>query len=298
MSSTGAVRQADRILVLDQMRALRSRGWPAGRSLQFIASHAPPGPLAEALLAQSVALQQGSEPEQHDDPLLALLARGESAGPESLEEASRALALADRAGDALRSFGLVLIAAGLAAIAIVLGIRVSVPHLADFYASYGGQIPVTVRGSMTFLETAGAIGPWAVGGAIVIAFIAWRLRRFPGARGLLDASRLRLYAAAVDAGLSDGEATRIMGGSGTTFLESDAVHLDACERAYGEHVTEIAGTGAAARAVAEEKELSAGRAWTLFIHFLPVLGVAVLAGAVIATMALFFLPIFATGSAI
>lgn len=286
----------ERLVVVETMRALRERGWPAGKALQFVADQSFDPELDSELDAVGDALERGEEP-MSDDPLVRILARGEEAGPNALREASRGLALQAES----QGLGLQVLFMAVALLGIVVALSFLIPHVLGvfqkMYAEYGADLP-----ALTQLVVGGAHF-WAIffpvvvalgGGVLIYAFVAGRL---PWLAGLRAASDLRVFAAAMEAGMEEDDAAALIGGR-HGFLDAPGVRLDRHERVLASYLIDVAGPARAARELAAEKEASSRSGWTLLVHLLPGIGILALMLTVGTAVIAVYLPIFTLSSVI
>ena len=290
----------ERALVASLVAALRRRGWPAGRALALAAGHVPSGPLREQLAAVASALGRGElAPATEEEPLLALLGRGDAAGPEALDEAVKGLlaaAAARRARWASVFPPLLILLSGVALLAAG-GWLLAWLEPYQFLGVEAG-LPWMTEQTLRLLEAMRWAGPFLFV-AIALGAGRWARRRSPGTRSLQAAALLRQYVAACRAGLDEAAALALVDPSAPpTVFASSVLGLDPLARALGERWMKREGTAAAARRVAEELELEGRREARAFQAWAPLAAVVFWLAVGAPLLFALYLPIFSIGGAI
>ncbi len=278
----------ERALLARTVAALRRNGWPAPAAISAVAGSVSDGATRRAFERIAASLARGETPEEGEDPLVALLARGDAAGADALEEEARAVDIAREARQTAWSGilypAVMLVTAGFLLVVLERTARQFGSMLSFGYSGFGAALP---RATALALDIAPAFPYLAVLCFATVALLALFARsatRFvPGVRGLLAASRLRSHAAAVFGGAQPREAD---------IYANRALRLDRYEAALGRRVRAVAGEAPAATRLAFELEIAARRAALFARRWLPLLflGGAFVFGSFF--LAAFYLPIF------
>ena len=273
MKSAGDLRATEDALLLAATAAsLARRGWPAAKTAALLAESLPEGAPRTRLAAAAAALERGDAPGTSftGDPLAALLARGETAGPDALAAIAHAHTLELRARRmAAASLAYPATTAAVAALMIGLGGRVQ-RTLSGFYTDW--SVPPSGLGAMAL-----AILPWveiagwillvcAIAALVAMAFGAGFL---PGVRSLRIASLLRQIDAALASGVAEPAAFSMVWPGARGF---DSLPLRERERCLAQRLATRMGAGPAARALALELERDAREANRLAFLLFPFVG--------------------------
>ena len=283
----------DAALVAAEVAALRRSGWPAGRAVALVADRLPPGPVRQRLSEVASALEQGQRGPQAD-PLLAVLALGDRAGPGALEEASRASLAELEARDAFRATLAPLL--GLAAFCGLLMAGGGWVTQTFGWPWSLGSMPAPTEAALALLRAARFVGPALALAAFALLF--WLPSRWaPGAGEQLAAASLRRFASLLDAGASDAEAASWAGAASASMAALPGVMRQVAR--FTEWLSSFEGRAAASKRVARELEEEGRRRVRLWAALLLAGGVAlfVLVVVPIFTFA-FVLPIFSIAGAI
>jgi hypothetical protein len=283
-----ALQDEGRSAIALHVAVLRRRGLPVERALLLVASRLPPGVAERSVGPALAALSRGEPLAPGADPLVALLARGDAAPVESLDEAVRAEGLARDARAAGRAA-----LAGRSALAATV---VFVLFVLAFVLEPGwqplaalGPQPAPTVAALALLGSLKVVAPLLAVLLVAVWLRPGRLMRFlPGVAALERAASLRGRVAALEAGVEP---------AGAFSLDS-VEGLDGYSRQLAARVLAEAGASAALRLLAQEEERE-GRAavarglstlpqWLLFIA-------GTLVGGLV--MAL-YLPIFSIAGAI
>jgi len=284
-------------LVARQVAALRRQGMPTGQALTLVVQGLPEGQARERLGEVASQLAAGTRPEARDDVLLALLAQGDTAGAEALEEAVKGFELGLQARAAWRRALFLPLALVSGAVAL-LCLGGWVAQFGELYSSFGTALPAPTVLALDLATLFQWAGPLLLVGLVLAAKKApayW----MPGVRSLEAAARLRALAAAMNAGLDAAQALRTVGleGAGSVFA-SAGLRLDRYERLLGGRLREWKGEAWAASAVAAELEGQGTQASLVFAAWAPVTGVAAFILFVVPLVGSLFLPIFTIAGAI
>lgn len=291
----------ERILVAGHLAALRAQGWPAGRALSMVASRLPASDAKATLARVAAGLERGEAiATEGEEPLVALLARGEAAGADALDEATRGYVLAAEAQEAGRRIRAMLLigAGGLVMTAVTLAIVA--PTFLRFYADFGSALPA---------PTAFLLGGWVpittllVLAAIGVGMIAGRpppvLRRLAGADALESASRLRVFAAAVQAGIPESEALAWLDEARPARLdEVSSLAFDPLEKHLLRVTLEREGPAPAARLLAESRAQEGSGPSRLFTTFGPVAAFLAFSFVIGLLLIAAYMPIFSIAGAV
>ncbi len=212
-----------------------------------------------------------------DNPLVALLARGDAATLESLDEAVRAaeLSLASRRAALAGFAGLGVMAAALVVL-LLIGAFVLEPAWRPMLEAMGGEMPLPTRAALALLRVMKLVAP-----LLAVALIAvWgrrdRISRFlPGVRALEMAAALRSRLAGLEAGVE----------SASGFSLQTLTGLDSYELLLSTQLLADEGAPAVLRMLAQEKEregrVAAARVmtvlpvWQLFLGAFLICGFAI-----------------------
>jgi len=210
-----ALTASDRALVLRHVASLRRAGVPASRAVAQVVPALPEGRLKTALEGISAALERGQPAGDGADPLLAVIAQGDEALPEVLDDAARAYELESDGRDLVT-----LVVLRLALLTgITGGVCLIAPALAgvfeEFFSGIGNALPPVTQLFFAARETLVVLG------VASLALTAWILlkpglvaRQVETALETDTASRFALLAAVSEAGFDDATSRQSAGLSG------------------------------------------------------------------------------------
>jgi len=254
--------EQERVLVARSVAALRRRGLPAGRALKLVAERLPGGAVRERLTECVATLERGTRvvPSRSGDPLLRLLVQGEAAGPGAMDQAVRAFELELQARQGMAGLSHLLLASGV--MMVVMGVVAG--EVGDgfqaLYTQLGQPAPAATEWTVGVLASARWLGPLA-GIALVLAGLKRTLgQRVSGTAALMEASRLRLFAAGRSAGLDDATSMAMVAeGRFTSWETSPAFNLDVLEQRLARWLMGQSTSGVAASSLADEREAQGNR---------------------------------------
>ena len=287
---------ADRALIARAVAALVRNGWSATRATSAVAASLPPGRAQERIHDIAAALGRGeTAPASQDDPLVALLARGESISPAALEDAARAeeLAIETRrllAGAVAAPLTGVLVGG----VILIMGTFV-IPAFATMFNDFGAQLPWPTVLMMHISQYLPFAGSAMILGSIALSAIGLTMPRLlPGVRQMRAAAMLRQVTAALTAGIRDTDAFARAGiaTAAATPFTAPSLALNVWERRFGAHLAGTGGLEPAVRALSTELEIEARQALRVALFWIPFLGFLVLGITVGLFVIAAYLPIF------
>lgn len=252
-------------LVATEVAALRRAGWASGKAVELVASLLPAGSGKAQLLEVASSLAQ-ARPASGADPLVAMLALGDRAGPDALDEAASA-ALAEVEGR--QSFWNTL-APGVGFLAFCAALLVGSVLLSRVYTPFREMIG-TYKSAVTSSRSLMApilYGGLVLVGALVIS-IPFLVRSWAmGAKLHRAAASLRRFAALLSAGVQESEAAAWIGAPPGVSPFEGIPGLPSRTARFAEWLSAGAGRAVAARTLAEELELAGrfrDRVWSIFL---------------------------------
>jgi hypothetical protein len=279
---------ADRSAIARHVAVLRRRGWPVERALKLLAGRLPSGNARAWVDDSLAALARGEMPGAGTDPLIALLARGEAAPVESLDEAVRAAELAIAARQAvLAGFSGRGALAASVVLVLLLGAFVIEPGWRVLVAL--GPVPPATEAVLALLSAMRIIAPLLVLGLVAAWFRRDLLSRFfPGVLALETAAALRSRLAALESGLE----------SPGDFSIQALAGLDTHERLLAAGLLADEGATAVLRMLAQEKEREGRAASARALAVLPLWQLFLIGWFVSGFVLALYLPIFSIAGAV
>jgi type II secretory pathway component PulF len=289
----------ERSLIARAMAGLLAQSWSLPKALAQVADTLPEGPARRSLAEHARLLARGeSSGAPEADPLMRLLITGEKAGPAALTAAAQGFELRCQARRAYgAAYRYLLVALFCLAILLTFMGFVLAPTLGRLLA-FGGEIPLLTSLAIEFLSLLRFFGPLLAMAGLVLIFIKPLHRRFPTAAAFDKAALLKLYGAAVDAGLGEWQAAKLIDNEADSVFLSPLLHLDKNEAELAVRFSKTMGQGKAANLMADELAIHAERTHLLMLRFGPLLllmAIFIVIGAVIFAV---YLPIFSVAGSL